>query len=295
MPITTPSYLLHLPNEPLLFDLDTLYERLRQVKDHRHRRGVRYPLAEILLIGVLAKLAGQTSSRGMADWAKLRREESQQLFALRRATMPHFSTWSRILGRAADPEELERVLGQFFGRHLAPVAHPGQRHLCLDGKTLKGTIPLGASQGVHRLSAYLPQEGVVLAQVQVSTSGSEVSAAPGLLATVDLRGTVVSGDAIFASRKLSLKILQAKGDYLWVIKENQSQMYQDIQTLFEPQQSRPGWSAPPTDFRWASSVGVMAWTAGNTAHHGEQPGFPVTVCGLAFPRSSSWNGGGRMP
>jgi len=47
-----------------------------------------------------------------------------------------------------------------------------------------------------------------------SNSGSEVSAAPLLLATVDLRGTVVSGDAIFASRKLNLKILQAKGDYL---------------------------------------------------------------------------------
>lgn len=80
-----------------------------------------------------------------------------------------------------------------------------------------------------------------------------MSAAPLLLATVDLRGTVVSGDAIFASRKLSLKILQAKGDYLWMIKENQIQMYQDIQTLFEPQPSRPGWSAPPMDFRSATS------------------------------------------
>jgi hypothetical protein len=64
---------------------------------------------------------------------------------------------------------------------------------------------------------------------------------------------VVSGDAIFASRKLSLKILQAKGDYLWMIKENQVQMDQDIQTLFEPHPSRTGWSAPPMDFRSATS------------------------------------------
>jgi predicted transposase YbfD/YdcC len=83
---------------------------------------------------------------------------------------------------------------------------------------------------------------VVLAQVQVSTSGSEMSAALLLLATVDLRGRVVSGDAIFASRKLSLKILQKKGEYLWMIKENQIQMYQDIEALFEPQPSRPGLS-----------------------------------------------------
>lgn len=119
---------------------------------------------------------------------------------------------------------------------------------------MRGTIPIGTSQGVHLVAAYLPKEGVVLAQVQVRTSGNEVSAAPLLLAALDLRATVVSGDAIFASRQLSLKILRAKGDYLWVIKENQSQMYQDIQTLFEPQQSRSGWSAPPTDFRSAFSV-----------------------------------------
>jgi hypothetical protein len=44
------------------------------------------------------------------------------------------------LGRAVDPEELGRVLGQLFGRDLAAVAQPGQRHLCLDGKTLKGKV-----------------------------------------------------------------------------------------------------------------------------------------------------------
>jgi predicted transposase YbfD/YdcC len=254
MPITTLSTALTLPNQPLLFDLDELYAVLRQVKDKRGKEGKQYPLSEILLIGVLAKLAGQTSSRAMAHWASLRSQELHQLFHLRKAKMPHYSTWSRIMGQAVDPDELEHVLGQFFSHKLAPLVQPGQRHLCLDGKTLKGTIPLGASQGVHWLAAYLPKEGVVLAQVHVSTAGSEVSTAPSLFATLDLRGTVVSGDANFAARPLSEKILKARGDYLWVIKENQSQMYQDIQTLFEPQQSRPGWSAPPMDFRTAATV-----------------------------------------
>lgn len=250
----TISTRLALPNQAFLFDLEALYRQLQRVKDRRKRRGVRYPLAEILMIGILAKLAGQTSSRAIAEWAQLRKLELAQLFALRRKTMPHFSTWSRILGWAVDPSEVEEVLGRFFAKQVEKPLQPGERHLCLDGKTLKGTIPIGESQGVHLVAAYLPKEGVVLAQVQVSTSGSEVSAAPLLLATLDLRGTVVSGDAIFASRKLSLKILQAKGDYLWIIKENQMQMYQDIQTLFEPQPSHPGWSAPPTDFRSASSL-----------------------------------------
>ncbi|WP_201389704.1 transposase family protein [Ktedonobacter sp. SOSP1-52] len=62
----TRSHQFSLPNQALLFDLEALYEQLQHVRDHRDRRGVRYPLADILLIGVLAKLAGQTSSRAMA-------------------------------------------------------------------------------------------------------------------------------------------------------------------------------------------------------------------------------------
>lgn len=103
MQITTLATTLELPNETLLFDLDTLYDALRQVKDRRKRRGLQYPLAEILLIGVLAKLAGQPSLRAIAQWAKLRSQELHQLFHLRRARMPHYSTWSRVLGHIQVP------------------------------------------------------------------------------------------------------------------------------------------------------------------------------------------------
>lgn len=164
MNTTTSLSQLALPNESLLFDLEELYRQLQHVKDQRKRRGVRYPLAEILMIGILAKLAGQTSSRAIAEWAQLRSQELTHLFALRRKTMPHYSTWSRILGTAVDPGEVEAVLGRFFAGQINKPQRPGGRHLCLDGKTLKGTIPLGESQGVHLLAAYLPKEGVVLAQ-----------------------------------------------------------------------------------------------------------------------------------
>src|SRR5579871_2896353 len=103
---------------------------------------------------------------------------------------------------------------QFFAKatqHTQPKA--GERLLSLDGKTLRGTIPLGKSQGVHLLAAYLPEEGVVLAQVQVNGAGNEPTQASALLSTLDLRGMIISGDAIFAQRALSLKIIEAKGDY----------------------------------------------------------------------------------
>src|SRR6266496_1350312 len=154
MNTTTLSSRLLLPKQAFLFDLEALYRQLQRVKDRRKRRGVRYPLAELLMIGILAKLAGQSSSRARAQWAQLRQRELAHLFALRRKTMPHFSTWSRVLGWAVDPGEVERVVGRFFAKQVQKRLRPGERHLCLDGKTLRGTIPIGSTQGVHLLAAY---------------------------------------------------------------------------------------------------------------------------------------------
>jgi hypothetical protein len=63
----------------------------------------------------------------------------------------------------------------------------------VDGKTLRGTIPLGQTRGVHLVAAYLPEQGVVLAQLQVDTKENEIVVVPELLAQLDLQGRVVGG------------------------------------------------------------------------------------------------------
>ena len=252
---TTLSLSLHLPNEALLFDLDALYACLQTIPDHRDRRGVRYPLASLLMIGVLAKLAVQDSSRGMAHWAKLRTHELSQLFHLKRESMPHYSTWSRVLGHGVEPNEVEQIVGRFFAQATkAAQRKRGSIHLAMDGKTLRGTIPLGETDGVHLLALYLPQQGVVLAQMNVEHKGREITFAPTLLSQIDLRGGVGSSDAMFDRRSLSSKIVQAHGDYLWTVKENEKGFYQDIEVLFQPHRKRAGTSAPPNDFRYAQTV-----------------------------------------
>ena len=100
----------------------------------------------------------------------------------------------------------------------------GNLQLALDGKTLRGTIPSGASRGVHLLAAYLPKQDVVLAQMRVDEKSNEITHAPKLLKQLELRGVVVSGDAIFDQRDLSIQIVEAKGDYLWTVKDNQEEL-----------------------------------------------------------------------
>ena len=86
--------------------------------------------------------------------------------------------------------------------------------MAIDGKTMRGTIPTGSSQGVHLLAAYLPAEGVVLKQVEVGAKRNEISAAPALIEGLDLKNRVVCGDAMHTQRELSVDVLAQGGDYL---------------------------------------------------------------------------------
>src|SRR5260221_1624620 len=121
---TTISAWLDLPNEGLLFDLEALYACLQTIPDHRDRRGLRYPLVSLLMVGVLAKLAGQDSSRGMGHWAQLRARELSQLFHLKRERMPHYSTWSRVLGHGNDP--IRRNGGGAFAGSVSSTTRRGR-------------------------------------------------------------------------------------------------------------------------------------------------------------------------
>jgi predicted transposase YbfD/YdcC len=169
--------------------------------------------------------------------------------------MPHYSTWSRVLGHGVEPSEVEEIVGRFFAQATRTAQRKrGSIHLAIDGKTLRGTIPLGKTEGVHLLAAYLPQQGVVLAQMNVEHKGREITFAPTLLRQIDLRGVLVSGDAMFDRRSLSAKIVHAHGDYLWTVKENEKGFYQDIEVLFQPHRKRAGTSAPPMDFRRSSTI-----------------------------------------
>jgi predicted transposase YbfD/YdcC len=170
--------------------------------------------------------------------------------------MPHPSTWSRVFGGAIDIAALELQLGNFF-QHLhrsAEVPARGSIILAVDGKTLRGTIPAGQTRGVHLVAAYLPETGVVLAQLTVDRKENEIVVVPTLLAQLQVAGMVVVGDAMQTQRQLSIQIVEAGGDYLWFVKDNQPTLYADIERLFTPVPALPGTSEEPTDFTTAQQI-----------------------------------------
>jgi predicted transposase YbfD/YdcC len=246
------AFEINLQPEGFVFEVGSLFEAFTGLHDQRDARGLRYALDTILVYVLLAKLAGENHLRGMAQWVRRRATVLAEFLALPKPQSPHASTYSRILGQAIRLAEFEQVVHDFFARQ--PQA--GQSvHIALDGKTMRGTIPAGHSQGVHLLAAYWPQEGWVLAQVEVGRKENEIPASARLLKTLDLRGKIVTGDALLAQRGLSLQIVQAGGEYIWILKDNQPETAEAVARLFAPEPVVKGFSpASHDDFQTAQSV-----------------------------------------
>lgn len=248
MECIAPSLNVQLEAEGCVIDLGSLYARLAQLPDKRHARGLRHALVTVLVYIVLAKLAGQDRVYGISQWAKYRQVTLAEAFGLLRVDAPSVNTYRRVLANAVEIEEFEQVVRDFFGA-LPQAGHTVV--IALDGKALRGTIPAGQTHGRHLLAAYLPAEGWVLYQVEVANKENEISAAPRVLKCLDLRGKVVTGDAMFAQRELSQQIVDAGGDYVWTVKDNQSTLRQDIALLFQPEETVKGFSPALKEFRTA--------------------------------------------
>lgn len=223
----------------------SLYEALAQVADKRKKRGRRYTAALVLTLIVLAKLAGESSLSGIADWARLRLETLRSALALVRATLPCANTYCYVCDHV-DLDELNEKLAVFFqgveerarqSRSMDSEVSPttrGEYHLALDGKSLRGTAGRNTCDGdaVQLLGLYHVTDRYVVRQVTIPGPGREQETALTLIGEVDLTGCVVSADALHTQPTWCQRILDQGGDYLLIAKRNQPTLREDIALLF---------------------------------------------------------------
>jgi predicted transposase YbfD/YdcC len=237
-------------NTGKVINLSSLYASFQTLEDKRKPKGKRYALATVLLGIFLAKLCGEDKPSGIAEWVKLRGQWLVQLLGLKRESMPHHNTYRRILADAIDEQEFEHLVWQ---RHRHRGRSGYHVVVAMDGKVIRGTIDPGSENGLCLLAVFLPGEGVTLAQVAIPNHQNEITAAPGLLAYVDLRNKVVIGDAMHTQKQVSLQIGTAGGHYLWTVKANQPQLLQDLHDWFDTDvELIPGMGCPAKDCRSAA-------------------------------------------
>lgn len=231
-------------------DVGSLYDYFETIEDTRKKQGIRYSLPTVLLLIVLAKLCGEDKPYGIADWVNNRKGMLLKALGLAYPRLPHHSTYARILETCES--EIDRVVSEFLGK-LAEVAD--YQVITLDGKTVRGTITAADCFGLHVLAAYIPETGIVLKQLAVEKDKeNEIVVARQLLASLNLEKKVVVGDAMHTQRQASSQIVDAGGDYLWVVKDNQPKTREAIEQLFAPQKPVRGQGCPPMDFSTAKTT-----------------------------------------
>lgn len=213
----------------IIYDLKSLFAFLLRVSDPRHARGKQYPLELLLVLILLAKLCGENTPSGIADWVTYRIDALVAIKLLPKPRAPCHMTYRRVLQLIVSPNELERLLSEY---HQSCLKTGTELVFSLDGKTVRGTIPSGESRGTHLLSLYVPGQGLVLMEAKVDQKENEIVVAPDILKQVSLEGAIVLADAMHTQRETSRQVLQAGGDYVWMVKGNQARTLWAIQKLF---------------------------------------------------------------
>lgn len=182
----------------------SIVEALASVPDPRSAHGRRHPLGAVFTLAVCAMMCGCRSLYAIAQWGRDHGSDMALALGFTRDRTPSVSTLHAVFSRM-DREAFERVLETWFQE---VVQEPGEA-LAVDGKTLRG-IHGEALPGVHLVAAYAHRTGMVVGQQAAGGKGQELAAVAALLERLPLQGQVVTGDAQFAQRELSRRVV-AKG------------------------------------------------------------------------------------
>ncbi len=184
----------------------SLWEALSQIPDPRDASGRRHPLQAVLTLSAVAILSGAKSLYAIAQFGRDRGKEFAKALGFTRDRTP-CCTSLHYLFAALDRQAFEAALRQWVGGRRTSQ---GWREISIDGKELRGTQGHEVA-GVRVLAAYAHEAKLVLDQIPVDAKTNEHKTALELLDLIPLKGTLVSGDAMFCQRDLSRKILK-KGE-----------------------------------------------------------------------------------
>lgn len=230
--------------QSLALDVASLYCAFEQVKDSRKARGKRYPLALLLTLLMVGKMAGEKTTNGIVDWIKEREDWLKQHLNWPRR-FPVNSTYTEALA-GCNAQEIVQAIAQVIVKARAEEERKAASslkkeeqeqllHTAMDGKTLRGT--LGHAQAeqpkVHLLSLYECESGIVIAQEAVESKENEITAAKAFADPLFVKGRIITADSMHTQKTWCASVHAYGGYYLAVAKENQPGVLEDLTDFFE--------------------------------------------------------------
>lgn len=202
--------------------------------DPRQRGKVLYPLDEVLLLSLLAVLAGAETFADIARFGDRKLAFLRRFRPFRDGTPAHDHLGD--IFASLDAAQFQRCFAAWVGALLGSTAEV----IAIDGKTSRRSAGKSTGQAaIHMVSAFAARQKLVLGQVKVSEKSNEIIAIPQLLAMLAIEGAIVTIDAMGCQRDIAQAIIDRKADYVLALKGNQGSLREDVE-VFVAEQTAAG-------------------------------------------------------
>jgi predicted transposase YbfD/YdcC len=206
----------------------------KDLPDPRQQGKVIYPLDEVLLLCLLAVLAGAETLVDIALFGEKKLSLLRRFRPFRDGTPSHDQLGD--IFATLDAVKFQHC----FVSWVASLTGAAAEVIAIDGKTVRRSFQKkGAKAPIHMVSAFAARQRLVLGQVKVAEKSNEIVAIPALLDMLAIEGAIVSIDAIGCQRDIAEKIIAKKADYVLALKGNQGTLRGDVE-LFAAEQKANG-------------------------------------------------------
>lgn len=202
----------------------SLMEHFSSLKDPRIDRTKRHLLMDIIVIAICAVICGADGWEDIEEYGKTKKPWLKQFLKLPNG-IPSHDTFARVFSRI-DAKQFQPC---FINWIQAVRRVTNGELIAINGKTLRRSYDRrGDKAALHLISAWAAANHLVLGQRKVDDASNEITAIPALLAMLELRGCLVTIDAIGCQKEIARQIRDKEADYLLAVKKNQGTLYDEI-------------------------------------------------------------------
>jgi predicted transposase YbfD/YdcC len=211
-------------------DLDEVAKYFHELEDPRSEINRKHPLVSVVVIAVMAVLAGASGPTAIAKWATIKAE-----FLLRVLELPNGIPCKDVFRRvlmALQPGAFQSCFVnwlQWLRAEAAEATGIDQPVLAIDGKTLRRSHDRRKALGaLHSVSIWASEFGLSLGQVACEEKSNEITAIPELLRLVDIKGAIITIDAMGTQKAIAEQIVDSGADYVLALKGNQGTLHDAV-------------------------------------------------------------------
>jgi predicted transposase YbfD/YdcC len=219
-------------DDAALFEAVVFLHHFNDLPDPRQRGKITYPLEEVLLLALLAVLAGAESFVEIARFGERKLDLLRRFRPFSDGTPSHDHLGD--IFAAIDAEQFQRC----FVAWVAALTGVPVGVVAIDGKTVRRSGGKAGKGAIHMVSAFAASQRLVLGQVKVAEKSNEIVAIPKLLDLLAIEGAIVTIDAMGCQRAIARKIVEKKADYVFGLKGNQGSLRDDVELLINEQKTR---------------------------------------------------------